>query len=122
MSLSPAVIFVTFLPLHYSVNVVVPSRCHCCPAVCCLHMCRNLTIQKTSSTSSDKLVKEEKGETKGKQTLALDIPLSDSGLGVSVKGKTTATSHGLQDLGIFIKSVITGGAASKVGHSCGMDV
>ena len=51
---------------------------------------------------------------KGGQTLALDIPLSDSGLGVSVKGKTQATSLGLQDLGIFIKSVITGGAASKV--------
>ena len=61
-------------------------------------------------------MEEERGESKGKQKLALDIPLSDSGLGVSVKGKTQATSHGLQDLGIFIKSVITGGAASKVGR------
>ena len=75
-------------------------------------------FQKTSSSSSDKLVEEEGDvkKKKGGQTLALDIPLSDSGLGVSVKGKTQATSLGLQDLGIFIKSVITGGAASKVGR------
>ncbi len=53
-----------------------------------------------------------------REVLRLDIPLNDTGsagLGVSVKGKTSTTpEHGTQDLGIFIKSVITGGAASKV--------
>jgi partitioning defective protein 3 len=52
--------------------------------------------------------------------LSFDIPLNDSGsagLGVSVKGKTTAvTTRGDKpmDLGIYIKAIITGGAASKV--------
>lgn len=49
---------------------------------------------------------------KYKQILTLDIPVHDSekaGLGISVKGKTS----GCQDLGIFIKSVINGGAASR---------
>ena len=52
-----------------------------------------------------------------KEVMTLDIPLNDTGsagLGVSVKGKTSTTSKGPQDLGIFIKSVITGGAAHKV--------
>lgn len=42
----------------------------------------------------------------------MNIPVHDSekaGLGISVKGKTS----GSQDLGIFIKSVINGGAASR---------
>ena len=54
---------------------------------------------------------------KHKETLTYKIALSESGsagLGVSVKGKTTASSHGMNDLGIFIKSIISGGAASKV--------
>ena len=79
------------------------------------------SFQKTGSSSSDKLVEEEQGgdKRKGGETLALEIPLSESGLGVSVKGKTEPSSQatpslGIQDLGIFIKSVITGGAASKV--------
>lgn len=49
--------------------------------------------------------------------LTYDIPLNEcgsAGLGVSVKGKTTTTENGPHDLGIFIKSVISGGAASKV--------
>lgn len=55
--------------------------------------------------------------TAGREVLQLDIPLNDTGsagLGVSVKGKTSTTDRGTSDLGIFIKSVITGGAASKV--------
>ncbi|XP_078322047.1 partitioning defective 3 homolog isoform X2 [Crassostrea virginica] len=53
---------------------------------------------------------------RNKEILRLDIPLSDSGsagLGVSVKGKTMTTDRGTKDLGIFVKSVIHGGAASK---------
>ena len=55
--------------------------------------------------------------TGNREVLAFDIPLNDTGsagLGVSVKGKTSTTDQGTRDLGIFIKSVITGGAASKV--------
>ncbi|XP_033108183.1 partitioning defective 3 homolog, partial [Anneissia japonica] len=59
--------------------------------------------------------------TKNKQILNFDIELNDTGsagLGVSVKGKTAGTgSNGeTKDLGIFIKSVIHGGAASKDGR------
>lgn len=49
---------------------------------------------------------------KHREILTLNIPVHDSekaGLGISVKGKTSGT----QDLGIFIKSVINGGAASR---------
>ena len=45
-----------------------------------------------------------------------NIPLNETGsagLGVSVKGK----SSGTRDLGIFIKAVIHGGAASKVANA-----
>ena len=55
--------------------------------------------------------------TKNKDIMTFDIPLNETGsagLGVSVKGKTTTTEQGAQDLGIFIKSVIAGGAAAKV--------
>ncbi|XP_030830315.1 partitioning defective 3 homolog isoform X2 [Strongylocentrotus purpuratus] len=50
--------------------------------------------------------------------MTFDIPLNDTGsagLGVSVKGKTSGATedHSSKDLGIFIKSVIHGGAASK---------
>ena len=54
---------------------------------------------------------------KNKEIMRLEIPLNDSGsagLGVSVKGKTLTTDQVTKDLGIFIKSVIHGGAASKV--------
>uniref|UniRef100_T1JCX4 PDZ domain-containing protein n=1 Tax=Strigamia maritima TaxID=126957 RepID=T1JCX4_STRMM len=54
---------------------------------------------------------------RNRETLTLIIPLNDTesaGLGVSVKGKTSTTSKGTTDLGIFVKSVIKGGAASKV--------
>ncbi|KAI4461048.1 partitioning defective 3 related [Holotrichia oblita] len=49
---------------------------------------------------------------KHKEILTFNIPVHDSekaGLGISVKGKTSSS----QDLGIFIKSVIHGGAASR---------
>lgn len=52
--------------------------------------------------------------------LTLDIPVHDSekaGLGVSVKGKTSAAEDSSSmDLGIFIKSVLHGGAASRDGR------
>ena len=44
-----------------------------------------------------------------------EVPLNDSGsagLGVSVKGNRSKENHA--DLGIFVKSIINGGAASKV--------
>uniref|UniRef100_A0AAR5PPY5 PDZ domain-containing protein n=1 Tax=Dendroctonus ponderosae TaxID=77166 RepID=A0AAR5PPY5_DENPD len=49
---------------------------------------------------------------KHREMLTLNIPVHDSekaGLGISVKGKTSESG----DLGIFIKSVINGGAASR---------
>lgn len=42
-----------------------------------------------------------------------------AGLGISVKGKTATTTQvqsGMIDMGIFIKSVIHGGAASRDGR------
>ncbi|XP_033762103.1 partitioning defective 3 homolog isoform X5 [Pecten maximus] len=56
---------------------------------------------------------------RNKEVITLDIPLKETGsagLGVSVKGKTQTTEHGQRDLGIFIKAVIHGGAASKDGR------
>lgn len=50
--------------------------------------------------------------------LRLDVPVHDSekaGLGISVKGKVTVGPDP-QDLGIFIKSVLNGGAASRDGR------
>ena len=44
----------------------------------------------------------------------MTIPLNDmgsAGLGISVKGKSTEDNL---DLGIFVKSIIKGGAAAKV--------
>lgn len=49
------------------------------------------------------------------EQLTLEIPLNDSGsagLGVSLKGNKSRETG--TDLGIFIKSVIHGGAAFKV--------
>ncbi|VVC45881.1 Hypothetical protein CINCED_3A001311 [Cinara cedri] len=59
-----------------------------------------------------------------KELLTFDIPVHDSekaGLGISVKGKTSSTNNSndkdiSQDLGIFIKNVIHGGAASRDGR------
>eukprot|EP00095_Tigriopus_kingsejongensis_P000410 snap_masked-scaffold19_size710362-processed-gene-5.6 protein:Tk00410 transcript:snap_masked-scaffold19_size710362-processed-gene-5.6-mRNA-1 annotation:"partitioning defective 3 homolog isoform x4" len=57
---------------------------------------------------------------KQREILTFDIPVHDTeraGLGVSVKGKTSTNRDGsVADLGIFVKSVIYGGAASKDGR------
>ncbi|KAJ8011896.1 hypothetical protein DPEC_G00063060 [Dallia pectoralis] len=52
-----------------------------------------------------------------REFLTFEIPLSDSGsagLGVSVKGNRSKENHA--DLGIFVKSIIHGGAACKDGR------
>ncbi|CAL9689573.1 unnamed protein product [Knipowitschia caucasica] len=52
-----------------------------------------------------------------REFLTFEVPLSDSGsagLGVSVKGNRSKENHA--DLGIFIKSIINGGAACKDGR------
>ncbi|XP_076326204.1 partitioning defective 3 homolog isoform X2 [Tachypleus tridentatus] len=54
-----------------------------------------------------------------KEVLTFDVPVADTelaGLGVSVKGRTSVNSTGPVDLGIFVKSVIYGGAAFKDGR------
>ncbi len=55
-----------------------------------------------------------------REILTFDIPVHDSelaGLGVSVKGKTSTNGEGgVVDLGIFVKSVLHGGAASRDGR------
>ncbi|KAJ8868143.1 hypothetical protein PR048_031952 [Dryococelus australis] len=57
---------------------------------------------------------------KHREILTFDIPVHDTekaGLGVSVKGKTSAShSSSSVDLGIFVKSVLHGGAASRDGR------
>lgn len=52
-----------------------------------------------------------------REFMTFEIPLSDSGsagLGVSVKGNRSKETHA--DLGIFVKSIINGGAASKASN------
>ncbi|XP_055131095.1 partitioning defective 3 homolog isoform X28 [Symphalangus syndactylus] len=52
-----------------------------------------------------------------REFLTFEVPLNDSGsagLGVSVKGTRSKENHA--DLGIFVKSIINGGAASKDGR------
>ncbi|XP_024910135.1 partitioning defective 3 homolog isoform X2 [Cynoglossus semilaevis] len=52
-----------------------------------------------------------------REFMTYEIPLNDSGsagLGVSVKGNRSKENHA--DLGIFVKSIINGGAASKDGR------
>lgn len=60
------------------------------------------------------------GPEKQREVLTFEIPLNDTGsagLGVSVKGKTCTSAEGdVADLGIFVKNVIHGGAASKDGR------
>ena len=54
-----------------------------------------------------------------REVMAFQIPLNDTGsagLGVSVKGKTSTVEGKQVDLGIFVKTVIHGGAASKDGR------
>jgi len=54
----------------------------------------------------------------GREQLMYEIPLNESGsagLGVSLKGNKSRETG--EDLGIFIKSIIHGGAAHKVGST-----
>uniref|UniRef100_A0A8C2ZQJ8 PDZ domain-containing protein n=1 Tax=Cyclopterus lumpus TaxID=8103 RepID=A0A8C2ZQJ8_CYCLU len=56
-------------------------------------------------------------ETDGREQLMYEIPLNESGsagLGVSLKGNKSRETG--EDLGIFIKSIIHGGAAHKDGR------
>ncbi|XP_026168953.1 par-3 family cell polarity regulator alpha, b isoform X3 [Mastacembelus armatus] len=65
-------------------------------------------------TEDDDLVLTPDGT---REFLTFEIPLSDSGsagLGVSVKGNRSKENHA--DLGIFVKSIINGGAACKDGR------
>lgn len=76
-------------------------RFYCYPFVC--------LVQKAEE---DELVLTPDGT---REFLTFEIPLSDSGsagLGVSVKGNRSKENHA--DLGIFVKSIINGGAACKV--------
>jgi hypothetical protein len=53
------------------------------------------------------------------QMQTFDIPLNDTssaGLGITLKGKTSMVDGQSKDLGIFVKSILTGGAASRVRH------
>ncbi|CAF0997726.1 unnamed protein product [Adineta ricciae] len=50
------------------------------------------------------------------QIMTFDIPLNDTssaGLGITLKGKTSIVDGQSVDLGIFVKSILTGGAASR---------
>lgn len=58
---------------------------------------------------------------KTREVLSFNIPLNDTGsagLGLSVKGKqsTSSSTKKCTDLGIFVKSILTGGAAFKDGR------
>merc|ERR1711981_460849 len=75
----------------------------------------------TSSDHFDDAVEEYQFPWKQRQILTFDIPVHDSeraGLGVSVKGKNSNGKEGgvSEDLGIFVKSVLYGGAASQDGR------
>nr|XP_018902814.1 PREDICTED: partitioning defective 3 homolog isoform X1 [Bemisia tabaci] len=77
-----------------------------------------------SKSKSNSLDRSHSLPWKRKEILTFDIPVHDTekaGLGVSVKGKTSANHSGKKnvsgtDLGIFIKSVLHGGAASRDGR------
>lgn len=90
---------------------------------CCHLLVRFQDIEKENEKQNILQPPEKSGDDgtlaglRNKEVMSLDIPLKESGsagLGVSVKGKTQTNEHGQRDLGIFIKAVIHGGAASKV--------
>ncbi|XP_038611434.1 partitioning defective 3 homolog isoform X13 [Tachyglossus aculeatus] len=79
----------------------------------------------TAEPSQTQMPKETKAEDEDlvltpdgtREFLTFEVPLNDSGsagLGVSVKGNRSKENHA--DLGIFVKSIINGGAASKDGR------
>ena len=79
----------------------------------------NQKINPNLNTSN--LIINNSNETNKRQLLTFEIALNDTGsagLGVSVKGKTKRIEENdcSIDLGIFVKTVINGGAASKDGR------
>ncbi|XP_074841080.1 partitioning defective 3 homolog isoform X5 [Carettochelys insculpta] len=71
-------------------------------------------IPKETKSEDEDLVLTPDGT---REFLTFEVPLNDSGsagLGVSVKGNRSKENHA--DLGIFVKSIINGGAASKDGR------
>ncbi|KRY56200.1 Patched domain-containing protein 3, partial [Trichinella britovi] len=78
---------------------------------------------KMASPTDDASSGQEKEEEQGKRFLQFDVALNETGsagLGVSVKGRVSARQDGSgperRDLGIFIKSIMHGGAAFKDGR------
>ncbi|XP_049334915.1 par-3 family cell polarity regulator alpha, b isoform X1 [Astyanax mexicanus] len=72
------------------------------------------TVQNTRDLVEEEMVLTPDGT---REFLTLEVPLNDSGsagLGVSVKGNRSKENHA--DLGIFVKSIINGGAACKDGR------
>lgn len=95
---------------------------------CQLHLCLAIWVCKCQSPFFPSLfhvTSQQKGEPdcyalslETTEQLTFEIPLNDSGsagLGVSLKGNKSRETG--TDLGIFIKSVIHGGAAFKVGRN-----
>ncbi|XP_072524472.1 par-3 family cell polarity regulator alpha, b isoform X2 [Salminus brasiliensis] len=80
---------------------------------------RELNTDSTEQNPKDLVEEEEVVLTPDgtREFLTLEVPLNDSGsagLGVSVKGNRSKENHA--DLGIFVKSIINGGAACKDGR------
>ncbi|CAF3377001.1 unnamed protein product [Rotaria socialis] len=74
-----------------------------------VHLC--ISRQQDGSLPED-LVHEEVKQ----QIITFDIPLRDTssaGLGITIKGKTSIVDGKSIDLGIFVKSILTGGAAFR---------
>lgn len=74
------------------------------------HSLPSLLFSRQKEEQARLLLSEE-----GKEQLMFEVPLNDSGsagLGVSLKGNKSRETG--EDLGIFIKSIIHGGAAFKV--------
>ncbi|XP_062844131.1 par-3 family cell polarity regulator alpha, b isoform X2 [Trichomycterus rosablanca] len=72
------------------------------------------TAQRVRDSVEEEMVLTPDGT---REFLTLEVPLNDSGsagLGVSVKGNRSKENHA--DLGIFVKSIINGGAACKDGR------
>lgn len=96
---------------------------------CQLHLCWPIWVHKYSSSFFPSfflcVFPQQKGEPdcyalslETTEQLTFEIPLNDSGsagLGVSLKGNKSRETG--TDLGIFIKSIIHGGAAFKVGQN-----
>ncbi|CAG2174838.1 unnamed protein product, partial [Oppiella nova] len=105
-SQSEAVNILRTLPLGTSVDLIVSRQeVDASPSPM---MPRRLPPEKSADTAGNE-----------REVLTFEIPLNDTGsagLGVSMKGKTTTATGVHSDLGIFVKSVIHGGAASKDGR------